>query len=110
MKKKLKKQWIKALKSGDYTQGYGQLCDIDNNTHCCLGVLCEVAILEKHNIKRTKEGFYSLNKQDSVYNRLNDAMLSHFSLAKEDQGFLIILNDERKRSFKKIAKWIEKHL
>jgi hypothetical protein len=37
-----KELWLAALRSGEYTQGRGQL-RIDD-TFCCLGVLCEVAI------------------------------------------------------------------
>jgi len=30
-------KWLKALESGEYKQGKGQLCDEDGG-HCCLGV------------------------------------------------------------------------
>ena len=45
----IKKKWITALKSGDYTQGKEWLRHTDKNgnkTHCCLGVLCEVLTQE----------------------------------------------------------------
>jgi len=38
--KKMKKDWLDALKSGDFTPCTGNL--IRNEKHCCLGVLCEV--------------------------------------------------------------------
>jgi hypothetical protein len=41
MNKKIKKLWVKALRSGDYTQGTGSLRDSENN-FCCLGVLCNL--------------------------------------------------------------------
>lgn len=46
MNKAIKNRWIKALRSGKYTQGPQVLKLIkDNGTkHCCLGVLCELAI------------------------------------------------------------------
>jgi hypothetical protein len=39
--KVFKKQWLKALKSGDYKQGTGSLISRNSNqenTYCCLGV------------------------------------------------------------------------
>lgn len=43
--KKLKTEWLAALKSGKYIQGVGKFKkEVLNETHhCCLGVLCEVA-------------------------------------------------------------------
>lgn len=42
MNKKLKAKWIKALESGKYRRGKGQL-KTKCGRFCCLGVLCEVA-------------------------------------------------------------------
>lgn len=36
----IKRQWVKALRSGKYQQGAGQLREYDK--FCCLGVLCDV--------------------------------------------------------------------
>jgi hypothetical protein len=37
--------WIKALRSGNYNQGFGRLQNIEiPNTYCCLGVACVVCI------------------------------------------------------------------
>lgn len=38
-------EWLKRLRSGDYTQGTGVLRD-DNDNYCCLGVLCQIAVEE----------------------------------------------------------------
>lgn len=38
----VKDKWLKALKSGDYTQYHGALSDIDNKQFCCIGVLGEI--------------------------------------------------------------------
>jgi hypothetical protein len=48
----LKSKWVAALRSGDYTQGKGQLHNTENNSFCCLGVLQMVADgkCEKHGI------------------------------------------------------------
>jgi hypothetical protein len=37
-------QWLAALRSGEYPQGKGQL-NYDN-TYCCLGVACDIAVKE----------------------------------------------------------------
>lgn len=47
MDAKLKKQWIKALRSGKYEQGEGRLCVTlpdGTDTFCCLGVLADIGI------------------------------------------------------------------
>lgn len=41
LKKKVKKAWVEALRSGKYEQGKGML---NSAGYCCLGVLCEVAV------------------------------------------------------------------
>lgn len=37
----LKAKWIAALRSGEYKQGGGALRS-DDNSYCCLGVLCDI--------------------------------------------------------------------
>jgi len=41
MNLELKKQWVEALRSGNYQQGQYQLRSKDN-CFCCLGVLCDI--------------------------------------------------------------------
>jgi len=43
VKKDIAEKWVKALRSGEYEQGRGQLRI--NNKHCCLGVLCDISKL-----------------------------------------------------------------
>jgi hypothetical protein len=47
--KRLQRKWIKALRSGKFTQGTGSLREEqpDGVDYCCLGVLCEVAGVSK---------------------------------------------------------------
>lgn len=40
MNKKIKKLWLKALRSGEYKQG--KLALRIKNKYCCLGVLCDI--------------------------------------------------------------------
>lgn len=48
-----KAAWTQALRSGEFTQGYGALYDSTRGGYCCLGVLCELAakagVVEKVN-------------------------------------------------------------
>lgn len=43
MKTEVKAQWLTALRSGDYAQGSQRLRRLDD-TFCCLGVLCDLAV------------------------------------------------------------------
>ncbi len=47
MNKKVKKLWVKALASGEYSQGYGALRNYSNK-FCCLGVLCDLFLKYKN--------------------------------------------------------------
>jgi hypothetical protein len=44
MDKRIKQRWIDALLSGEYSQGAGRLYDQEENSFCCLGVLCDLYI------------------------------------------------------------------
>lgn len=41
MRQSVAKEWVAALRSGEYNQGRNVLKNLDN-TFCCLGVLCEL--------------------------------------------------------------------
>lgn len=55
MNKEIKKEWLEALRSGEYKQGTDQLSN-DDGTFCCLGVLCELAV--KYGIVEKDDGAY----------------------------------------------------
>ena len=44
MRKEIAEMWVAALRSGKYKQGVHRLANAERTKHCCLGVLCEVAI------------------------------------------------------------------
>jgi hypothetical protein len=46
MNSTIKKKWIAALRSGEYTQGKKQL-HTKEGSFCCLGVLCDLYLKEK---------------------------------------------------------------
>jgi hypothetical protein len=123
MKETIAKKWIKALRSDQYKQGKRLLCN-SNNQFCCLGVLTELFIQDKH--KNTKTGKYKYGWTASKlygfnYYRGGERCLSHdvmkWSGMKTDIGVftengveycLANINDNGK-TFKHIANKIEKH-
>lgn len=46
----VKKAWLEALRSGDYKQTTGMLYDKENDSHCCLGVLCDVSMVHQNEL------------------------------------------------------------
>ena len=44
MNQEVKKEWVKALRSGEFKQSEGQLKvpELEYDRYCCLGVLCEI--------------------------------------------------------------------
>lgn len=85
-----KKRWIGALRTGDFTQGGGQLYNGENNTYCCLGVaaICEGIPLEKirhlgytfgieEDLKT--EGILALRPLEARFSSLNDSGGKTFS-------------------------------
>lgn len=99
MNPKHKKTWIKALESGNYHQGIGQLkhnTGGNNYKYCCLGV-AERVCLEMHNSNINGETLSTYSKEKL---KISDAA----------QNRLIELNDNKRLSFKEIAKWIRRNL
>ena len=103
------KAWVDALRSGEYTQGFGELQQVDRQTgkcsYCCLGVANELAVAA------------------GVINPIEDKndFVNYFGISrwlgveKEDPEFqiggetitAIILNDKLKYTFGQIADLIE---
>jgi hypothetical protein len=59
MDAKLKRRWIEALNSGDYSQTQDHLKDGDG--YCCLGVLCDIVAENDENIIPLDVGFEFVN-------------------------------------------------
>ena len=97
-------KWVKALRSGDYKQGNGQLYNTTSDSYCCLGVACNVAgyatDIKKHGgseyIDESTNNYFpkvpKLLKQETIFTEIVANM--------NDQG----------ASFDEIAKWIEKNV
>jgi hypothetical protein len=113
MDKEVKEKWVKALRSGEYTQGHDYLCrtnDMTGKNHfCCLGVLCEVMGLETEvrglgfGIKYKFDDFES---STSLPGRLGRQL----GVSASDADILVGMNDSGGKSFEEIANWIEEYL
>lgn len=120
MDKRIRTQWVKALRSGKYKQGRGQLKD--GNTFCCLGVLCDLFRKSKSN---GEEEQWENDVFMGNYTGLPSTVMEWAGLASEDpecrDKSLSRYNDGipgiepgtfavKPKSFKQIATLIEKHL
>ena len=105
--KKFKQRWVNALRSGKYMQGAYRL-KTSSNHYCCLGVaadICKISdrvlkkktmldlkMLSKVKVPSYKSGFKILTNNKAAINKLID------------------MNDNKYRSFKYIAAYIERYL
>jgi hypothetical protein len=129
MNKRVKAEWVAALRSGNYKQGPGYLHTKD--TFCCLGVLldCQIPatggrwasniavcmdfeLLGEQNLGRRR---CLPRKPSSSYSRHmhrepDDDLLS-FGISEYDEKRLVKMNDAHNPySFENIADWIEENL
>lgn len=103
MDPELKAEWVAALRSGNYRQGNHQLYRIDDQSFCCLGVLCEVAKLE-----RRGDTYYHTTSQSDQFlpeSFREKAKISNIAMRK-----LTRLNDKERMTFPQIADYIEENL
>lgn len=118
MDKKTKKQWVTALRSGEYEQGKSWLRRENNGTErfCCLGVLCD---LVEPGQWRNTDGMGSWRNGcglDADASMPRPSVQERFGLDKNLErkatesvaDALARMNDAGK-SFAEIANWIEKH-
>jgi len=109
MNKNIAMKWVKALRSGDYIQGNGQL-KTEDGKFCCLGVLCEVT--------KKQSGFINYTKMNDNYKQHNGGlpvkirkyleMESHNGTLSRFKMCLTEMNDAG-RSFNKISDIIENY-
>lgn len=101
---KIKDRWVQALRSGEYEQGTGYLCEIDGGVvkYCCLGVLNEL-VYGKDDWIAPRKTIYSKQNNSESFVRTID-LGEHKEIDVQDK--LADFNDAG-WSFKKIAAWIE---
>ncbi len=107
----IKKRWVKALKSGEYTQTRGYLKRIEDTTSFCpLGVLCDLHAKETGN-KWTEDKYYLGCKYSLPHEVVVWAGLPKENTAITNNGqFISELNDVRRYTFTEIADVIEKEM
>ena len=121
MKKVVKRQWLKALRSGEYKQGNGRLYTApqyegQDHNFCCLGVLENLYCLKKNLTFGYGDNAYHSEKCGEwagfppfIENQQGQRMMDNPVAAT-----LVEMNDggtpHNAKSFKQIANWIEKHL
>lgn len=111
MNKKIKKQWISALRSGKYKQGQKKLCYGNQNgtRYCCLGVLSLLAVENGVCSRRTAFAKNeSLTPSVSTWSGIqtNEPQIVYNG----GNRYLTSLNDDEKLSFNELADLIEKQL
>lgn len=112
------KKWIAALRSGDYKQGLGALCQTyadGDCRYCCLGVACEVAIKSGVPIEVSGCTYRSsslINFDGHLFN-LPESVREWLGLnsvfGSTSDTTLTMLNDQERKSFSEIADFIEEH-
>lgn len=95
MDAKLKADWVMALRSGEYQQTTGKLHEPNENSYCCLGVLCRVTDL---NI--IDPSGYSVDGYDPIYSIIGNRAVAETLFRMNDGGKL----------FPEIADYIEANL
>lgn len=120
MDTKLKKNWLQALKSGDYVKGKNVLKSTEG-TYCCLGVLADLLIAEYDNtywIDGTEVTetectcpvfIFQGDKQDAYVTGFDDKIFSLTGLNYDVQRELIHLNDGAD-IWDEVIEYIEKEL
>lgn len=98
------RNWLTALRSGQYEQG--QSCLLEDNRYCCLGVGCDIAGVQKQ-----VDGFVFTDPDNGKLEHLNEMppgfwFLDRFGVTLFSQEHLARMNDDGK-TFAEIADAIE---
>ena len=115
MKPEVKKLWIDSLCSGEYKQGTGALHDNMEDTYCCLGVLCQLAVNAGADVSVQEVGAVTEYNETGAYPP--PPVVAWAGLSQPDpvvyigaqQKTLAALNDEG-QTFEEIANIIEEQL
>lgn len=113
---KLKKLWVKDLRSGKYTQTKGMLKEVfwenkdtQNFAYCCLGVLaCRLPNGHWGDEPEYDDNMFYMTVNGDKY--ASDTGLSPEFLPSPVAQYLVKMNDDWERTFEQIADWIEENL
>lgn len=133
MNPEIKAKWVAALRSGQFKQGKHVLHNTDDNSFCCLGVLCEInglkkspttAVINSETGEKVNCSSYEYESVEYQFATTNERVLPRAALVKlgledhekfqnpniaEYEKSLAELNDSG-HSFEQIADIIEKYL
>jgi hypothetical protein len=117
MNKEIKKEWVKALRSGNYNQGqqYLRVNNGEKDLYCCLGVLCDI-YTKKTGIDwkplRIEHGEETIPKTIFAWAGLEDSNPNvTYNEYKETRACTLSeLNDEAELNFNQIADLIDTQL
>lgn len=110
--KKFKAKWLKALRSGKYKQGNGNLKTGKgkNARYCCLGVACDIVGAKSI----TDKGFIRTGSDIRGITKVPKLLIGSDYGYEDDYNPIVeklaTMNDLTGSSFKEIANYIEKHL
>ena len=117
MNKLIADKWVKALRSGEYTQGTDRLQS--SYGFCCLGVLCKVGELEGVEVIKNEhigqiEGSELISQEaikewSGIKTNTCESYVIPTKTNKINQRNLAYLNDSGEYDFNKIADLIEEH-
>lgn len=103
------KAWLTALRSGEYEQATGLLCETDDDSMCCLGVLCDVIDPDRWSVIQSTvydQAVAVAWDEDSDY--LPPTWATDLvGLSFDAVGHLSTLNDIDYWTFEQIADWLE---
>ncbi len=114
----LKKQWVDALRSGEYKQTKGTLHNLDDGGFCCIGVACVVwgiATPEQMGVRQGDtdgDGYYLSGGPQCCYEDWQNVLMQTctWDFVSPTQTNLTKMNDSGNYTFNEIADWIEEKL
>lgn len=114
MNSKVKKLWLKALRSGKYKQTKGVLKN--HKGYCCLGVLADIYNKDKINSGWKYDDYLKQYRYEEKVGVLSDNICKWANIStqggfhniKGEYKALVTFND-RGKSFKQIANYIERY-
>ncbi len=111
-REQLRKEWLVALRSGEYERGYLSLVseEEDGDCYCCLGVLCKIAGILEGDMARYGEDSSTTELPPSFarYMGMNGAgNVRENKLVVGLDTSLMHMNDSQEKTFDEIADAIE---
>ena len=103
--------WLEALRSGGYVQGKDNLYNREDNSYCCLGVLCHSVFgMQNRELNETYIREHMIPEEYETYNLSGITECTRGGLSHK----LSSMNDGddtgRSQSFEEIANYIEQNV